>query len=716
MLYPIPDNCKKLPKNQLNHTNFLPVLQSVIEKVYFAANQTEGREQIQEIMELYLEDVRARQMAGKEEQEQKAAAAATAAAAAMPAAAEGANAAAAAAAPAAVPAPSDEHKSSINPAPSSSSSVASSSSAPASPTKDDAAAAAASSSSLKFTLPVTPPGSALLASHLHQLPALCKLYLLHFLCDYVLGEVELLREACTLSNLLAHGQPLPPGVAAPAAAAGGVSSGAHSPAPSGAQMVLSNPFHNKGLNVAHGLDDDGAQYWCFVHEEMARVHLWQDRQTGAKSEYHVRLRKKGSKAVPRPKVTGFEPDDSSASDDSDLDVDMLGDDEVEPIDEAHAPPTFNFTLLASDLDAVNALVSVWAVTWKKVDGLVFLHKMRSEVLPNALLHQKKLERLGRRDKSVRASGGGGLVVPEFVGMQRWSTRARKPVNYAEMAEGDVYAQEDTTNNNNDADEYSNEAPEEGHATRSSKRTRRSGPSPAPGSGSGSVSAGGSGSGHTATASGSANASHTSNTVDAAPSASDPQSATATAAAQNAAMLYVHMAMQHQQAVAAAAAVRTSPPPAPGTPAPATPSQPAQPSPTLPALPTAALVAPGDASASTAPSVAAPVAIAPSPQGALAAPPAPAAPIASAVPPSLPIPSPLATVAPPVPSLPPSAAAPSPASVALAQPLPVDPPPPVVAAAAPMPQPAAEASVPMGDEAAAQPSAAAAPLAPAPAAP
>lgn len=419
MLHPIPEASKKLPKNQMNMTNYLPVLQNLIEKAYFAPNQTNGaREQIQEIMQLYLDDIAAKKEAEREEKMAEA-----------EAQAEG-----------------NKTKMDDN-----------------DNNDDDAKDGAAAKGGLKFSLPITPPGSALLASHLHQLPALCKLYLLHFVCDYVLSEVDTLKEACTQSNMLAHGG------GAAASTAGTAAAGAAAAA--AATILPANPFHSRGLSEPHGRDDDGAAYWCFVHEEMGRVHLWRDVHTGAKDEFHVRMRRKGSDKLTQTKVHGDEPDDPDA-DDAEA-IDMLDADQVEPVDADHAPPSFSFSLLASDLDAVQALVSVWAVTWKEVDGLVFLHKLKSDVLPNALLMQKKAERISRRDKSSR--GSAAWTPPEFVGAQRWSSRTRKPVNYAELAEGDTSTAGAAAAAAEADEEYDAEA------SVGSKRPRRStaGVSPAP---------------------------------------------------------------------------------------------------------------------------------------------------------------------------------------------------------------------------------------------
>ena len=66
---------------------------------------------------------------------------------------------------------------------------------------------------------------------------------------------------------------------------------------------------------------------------------------------------------------------------------------------------------------------------------MFLHKLQNEVLPNALVQQKKMERRDRRDKQGRGAAGGS-VPQEFVGAQRWSSRSRKPINYREMDAGD----------------------------------------------------------------------------------------------------------------------------------------------------------------------------------------------------------------------------------------------------------------------------------------
>ena len=300
------------------------------------------------------------------------------------------------------------------------------------------------------SLPVSPPGSALLASHLHQLPPLCKLYLLHFVCDYVLGEVDILKECCTHSNLLAHG------LAPPAAADGD----------DAAPMVIApNPFHNHGLSVPHAKGDDGVNYWCFVHDEMSRVHLWRDVQTGARDEFHVRLRKKGSTAPLKPPlVHGNEPEDLGDWNNDDDDLDLADEDDLEPIDAAHAQPTFNFSLIATDLDSVAALVAVWALTWKSPQGLLFLHKLQNEVLPAALIMQKKAERLARRDKTARTAGG--LIVPDFGGAsaQRWSSRTRKQVNYSEMDSG--HDHEPAYRDDDDEEE------EEAQPMPHSKRTRR----------------------------------------------------------------------------------------------------------------------------------------------------------------------------------------------------------------------------------------------------
>ena len=46
MLHPIPEGSKKLPKNLLNITNYLPVLQQLIEKTYWAQTGTGMREQV----------------------------------------------------------------------------------------------------------------------------------------------------------------------------------------------------------------------------------------------------------------------------------------------------------------------------------------------------------------------------------------------------------------------------------------------------------------------------------------------------------------------------------------------------------------------------------------------------------------------------------------------------------------------------------------------
>lgn len=299
---------------------------------------------------------------------------------------------------------------------SSSSAAAADAASSSAPTKEGTSKGAKAASR---SIPVSPPGSALLASHLHTLPPLCKLYLLHFVCDYVLGEVDILKECCTHSNLLAHGL-------APAAAADGDDA---------APMIIApNPFHSHGLSVPHAKGDDGAHYWCFVHDEMSRVHLWRDVQTGAKDEFHVRLRKKGSTApIKPPLVHGNEPEDLGEWNNDD--DDWADEDDLEPIDAAHAQPTFNFSLIATDLDSVAALVAVWALTWKSPQGLLFLHKLQNDVLPAALIMQKKAERLARRDKTARTAGG--LIVPDFGGAsaQRWSSRTRKQVNYSEMDSG-----------------------------------------------------------------------------------------------------------------------------------------------------------------------------------------------------------------------------------------------------------------------------------------
>jgi hypothetical protein len=463
LLNPIPPGCKKLPKNQLNVNNYLPLVQGLIEKFYFMPNQDAVRDQVQEIMEMFMVDDQERkarerdELEAKEQElrdiESKIAAAKEAAQDEKPADVVKQE---ATVKTESEPMQTDEkeEKSYAKPA--------ETAAAPAETVKEETkeqdavkqesedqpmtdaaepAAPEAKKSSLKFTIPIRPPGSLLLSVHLHKLPGMAKLYLMHMLCDYIAEQLPEIRQAGEDSmKLLAAGNKEP--TPAPVQSADEVSD----------RSLPHNPFHSLGLSVPHGTDDNGAAYWVFTHEETGRIHLYRDERTGAKDEWSIQYRRRGSRRPAREalkhgnEIEGLDETEQDREDreqreqeeEAREDEEMAEegvDDELEPIDADHADPTFKFTLLNSDLQGVQDFVSIGFMSWTKPSSLEFLQRVQNEVLPSAILLQKKLERLSRREKTAAAANA-RIAAYHFTGETQYrsdrSQRARKSVNYSEM--------------------------------------------------------------------------------------------------------------------------------------------------------------------------------------------------------------------------------------------------------------------------------------------
>ena len=368
MINPIDPNSKKLAKNQLNVANYLPLLLETIEEQYFIPDQEGIRQTFDDMMNMYVDVCEEKKRLKSESLQSN----------------------------------------------STSDSISSNDSG------------SNESKSLNHGLPMHPPiekfGSTILAGHVHQLPGQVKLHLLHFLCEYALSVVPIIRDACNYSHSLlnaGNADPDPKRVST------------IQPIADSVEAHVLNPFHSLGLSEPHGIDDDGAAYWCFVQMESDRVHLYKDSRTGGTEFVHPaaftnkRKHQETLNGGHKKKQKLDATNDEHQSADEGEDDGSCGSSSSSV--DSHLSPRFAFTLLAHDLQSIQDFVQIGLMTQKSPKSLTFLNRVQSNLLPQAVLIQKKFERLSRREKTQAAASARAAAMWSEPPVR--SQRVRKAVNY-----------------------------------------------------------------------------------------------------------------------------------------------------------------------------------------------------------------------------------------------------------------------------------------------